>query len=169
MYDYLEAIFKLGLPMLILSWWVYSSLYRNSHLDKAQSLKESEKLVSKLRKKEKSKQAEDTQKNDYWTNKWIKFGGGFYGLATLWTLIVIEAQELWQFLSSLDGFIANYSGSFFGFLLGALTNQLQNIGKAFAWVVYWTGSFSLIWFVTAYIAYQVGYQLAQRKDIKQSR
>ena len=51
--DYLQAIAYLGIPVCLMTWWVYSTLFDGGHLDKTDSLKQSEKNVSDIRKSNK--------------------------------------------------------------------------------------------------------------------
>ena len=99
--DILEALLKLGLPMVLMSWWVYSWLYRTGRLDPQGSRKEHENQLKLMRKQQKKERAagrkakldgkQNTDPEDFWLQKWMWFGGGFYGMAALWTLLVVEA------------------------------------------------------------------------------
>lgn len=186
MNDYLEAAIKLGLPMVFMSWWVYSWLYRRGHVDKKANRKQTEVELKALKQARKSAKkaskasasssdahdsvADETDSSldddNIWLNKWMWLGGGFYGLAALWTLIVVEVQEFIQFLGAIPEFITRFLNGPVDVLVAVLLNQIGNLVAAFTWVTYWRGGFSLVWFFAAYFGYLAGIQLAKRVDAK---
>jgi len=190
MLDILEAMIKMGIPLMLMSWWAFSALYRANLIDKSADRKRTEKAVASYRKElkaaEKAKKKAlkssafksssvdddhldqfDPSNTDFWITKWMRFGGGFYGLAALWTLLVLEAQELWQFAWSLPTFITDFSGGLIDLLVMFLQNQIMNIVTALSWIVKWTEGFSLTLLIVAYLGYSGGIQLAKRWDAKE--
>jgi len=162
--DYIEAILSLGLPVAIMSWWVHSWMYRNNLIDKRANHKETDEAVKEIRKTSKDT---GVQTGDYWTNKWLRFGGGFYGLTALWTFIVIEAQEIWWLITNIPTVIELLSSGIFNVAIAFIKNQAMTFAQAFSWVVNWGGSgFSLIFFFSAYIGFYLGMKLASLLDIK---
>ena len=180
--DYIEAAIKLGLPVMLISWWVYSNLYRKKLLDKSSNRKETKQAVKNYRKElkhaEKVKKATsqenvtltydegDNAKNDFWVTKWLRFGGGFYGLCAIWTLIVLEVQGLVQLILNLPSFMESYSVGVFGLIYLFLKNQIKNFTESISWVVNWGGGFNLLWILLAYFGYMGGMQLAKRWDAR---
>ncbi len=162
--EYIEAALKLGLPVMIMSWWVHSWLIRNDLLEREFSDKETDEAVKNIRK---SKQNLNIESNDYWTNKWLRFGGGFYGLTALWTFIVIELQGLLWVVTNFSAVVDLFSDGIVKAFVNFLVNQAMSIAHAFSWVVNWGGSgFSLIWFFAAYIGFYLGMKAAKQEDIK---
>ncbi len=180
MMEYIEATIKLGIPMVIMSWWVYSWLYRKGHIKVDATRKEAEtqlKVQRDAAKAAKKQQAQESnggeqelaaakEPEDFWLEKWMWFGGGFYGLAALWTLLVLEAIEIVQFAIGFPEFVSQFVGGPIDVAISFLINQMQNLFAAFAWVIYWDNGFSLIWFAIAYFGYLAGMQLAKRFDAK---
>ena len=160
----IEAIISLGLPVSIMSWWVHSWMYRNNLLDKQASHKETDQAVKEIRK---ASNETGVQTGDYWTNKWLRFGGGFYGLTALWTFIVIEVQEIWWLITHIPTVIDLLSNGIFHLAIAFIKNQAMTFAQAFSWVVNWGGSgFNLIFFFSAYIGFYLGMKLASHMDIK---
>ena len=114
------------------------------------------KLANKAFKEEKGK------KKNYLYGKWLWFGSGFYGLAALWTFIVVELKDLFYFIFAFPGFEALFGNGFISFLIAAILNQIGNIGSAFTWFHYWPDNSVLIWIAAAYLGYMMGIQMAKR-------
>ena len=164
--EYLEAAFTLGLPVMIMSWWVHSWLYRTNLIERRASIKETDNSIKEIRK---SSKGDGDKIGDYWTNKWLRFGGGFYGLAALWTFIVIELQELWYVITNIGQVIDSLSAGFVIVAISFVKNQAMNLAQAFSWVVGWGNSgFSLIYFFSAYIGFYLGMKVAQVWDIREA-
>ena len=89
------------------------------------------------------------------------FGRGFYGLAALWTLVVIEVSELIGFVFNFSGLDALFGDGLIAFLFNLAMNQLSNLINAFVWFSYWDGSM-LIWVLVAYAGYLAGIEAARR-------
>lgn len=92
------------------------------------------------------------------------FGGGFYGAAALWTLVVIELSDLFSFVRDFPGFATLFEDGIIAFLLGMLTNQIGTFVDAFVCFDYWpdTSQSPLPWAIIAYLGYWLGMKLAQR-------
>ena len=178
MLDVLEALLKLGLHMVLMSWWVYSWLYRHGRLDPQGSRKEHENQLKMMRKQQQKERAagrkakldgkQSTDPEDFWLQKWMWFGGGFYGMAALWTLLVVEALEFIDFVFGLPRFIASYNGGLVDLIITFFITQLQNFITAIIWVTYWDGRFSLLWFLVAYLGYLGGRELSKKYDALKS-
>lgn len=180
MLEYIQAAIKLGLPLLLMSWWVYSALYRKKLINKNADRGETERAVKNYRKEfkqaEKAKKAALKKKafsevnseheDDYWTAKWMRFGGGFYGLTAVWTFLYLEVKDIWQFIVGFPAFVEEFSGGAFDLLLMFLKNQVMNFASAFSWIVQWADGFSLIYFLSAYLGYWAGQNLAKKWDAK---
>lgn len=166
--ELLEASLKLGLPMVILSWFLFSKLYRDGRLEIAASRKEAEAELKAQRKAAKKATNSTSAKNDALYDKWMWLGGGFYGLAGLWTLFIVEVNDLLRFIGGLPEFIDTFNGGFFELFMMFLMNQFSNLIAAFAWFTYWSdGGFMAWWFLVAYVGYLAGMELAKRKDAMQ--
>lgn len=179
MQEYLLDLIKLGVPLMLLSWWLYSALYRKKLIDKHASRKDTKRAVKNYRKdlkqSENSKKATladtafngDDTADDFWLAKILRFGGGFYGLTALWTFIVLEVKGAWQLVVGLPAFIENFSGGIFELLMLFIKNQFLNFTRAFTWIVQWADGFSIAVIVFAYLGYLAGMNLAKRWDAKE--
>src|SRR5690554_3823139 len=62
---------------------------------------------------------------DFLANKWLSFGGGFYGLVAVLTYIIVEAQEIFD-LFNMPGEGDVFSGIGIGMLVRFFIDSLLN-------------------------------------------
>lgn len=166
----LKAIIELGLPLALLSWLIFMRLFVSGELDRQADRKGIERGVKKIKasfKSEKKKTFAEKSKTDLVFEKWMYFGSGFYGLAALWTFLVIEVGELIGFVFNFPGFDVLFGDGLISFLFNLGMNQLSNLISAFVWFSYWDGSM-LIWTLVAYAGYLAGIKAA-RRNLKVSK
>ena len=96
-------------------------------------------------------------------NKWMKFGGGFYGVVAMLTLIVVEWSDIKQF--GLNGFQEVMDNIGIGLLIDLLVQSFTNFIVAISWPVYWMDEIESaqiwLWFLAAYAGYTGGAHLAR--------
>jgi len=168
--DILKAIIELGLPLALLSWLIFMRLFVSGKLDRQSDRKSIERGVKKIKalfKNEKKKSFAEKSKTDLVFEKWMYFGSGFYGLAALWTFLVIELSELIDFVFNFPGLDVLFGDGLISFLFNVGMNQLGNLISAFVWFSYWDGSM-LIWVLVAYAGYHAGIEAA-RRNLKVSK
>jgi hypothetical protein len=189
------AVFQVGIPAFsatyLLVWWAL----RHSYFEEAASLKQLVKSAKrhskakKIRKKEEKKQkkalnkskgeAVDAPEPDATSaplkelnpvhNKWLTFGGGFYGLMALLTYTLIEIDEIMGFFANFSGLMDFITGLSLGLLIDLLVNSIINLVAAAMWPFYWMNmidsEYPWVWFVVAYIGYWTGAKFAFRKHL----
>jgi hypothetical protein len=157
--DGLEAILKLGLPMMAASWLAFSWLHNSGEINGDANHKDFAKRVKKTKRLSKNT---DNKRARFLLGKWGAFGSGFYGLAGCWTFIVIEAGELWAFIRG-GGFTDFVGGSLLGLIIDVVVSQISNFVTAFLWFSYWPGPSESIWLwiLIAFLGYRVGIELAR--------
>jgi len=189
--DIFAAIAHLGLPVLVLTWWIMSRLYNSGQLERGHDLhnvkfnlkalkkglkksaQRSEKKSEKKSSNEVSEEApEKTEKRTgntqatvgYLEKRWMKFGGGFYGLTALVTFIAIEIADTTQFIVHFPGLAELFKAGIISFLVGILVNQIQNFVTALVWFTYWLEGdrHILVWVLVPYASYLLGLKLASR-------
>ena len=177
--ELLRALFLAGLPVaatsFLLVWW---SL-RQGYLAPAGSVRAMEKNMkqqSKQRRQER-KQRKAAKKSgqalpltgtegapgariDLVHNKWLAFGGGFYGVVALITYVVVEFGELRDFFLGFESLAALLAGFGISMLVNLLVDAVMNFVVAIAWPAYWmsevASSHIWIWFGVAYLGYWAG-------------
>ena len=194
--DLIVAVFQVAIPAFaatyVLVWWAL----KQNYFEDATSLKELVKSAKrhseakKLQKKEQKKQkkalskssSEDTEILDTEStaantrelnpvhNKWLTFGGGFYGLMALLTYTLIELGEIRDFFSNFSGLIDFLTGISVGLLIDFLVNSIMNLVAAVTWPFYWLSNISSdnpwVWFVVAYLGYWIGAKYAFHRHLK---
>jgi len=160
-YSTIGAIVKLGLPMAVLSWLIFHWLFSDGSLGRDVKHKA---LKSQLKGQEKRLKNSGNKKAQLFYNRWAWFGGGFYGLAGLWTFLVIEIGDLANFLSA-GNYLAGIDSNIIDFVISILINQLTNSIQALLWFSYWPGpgESMLIWIAAGYLGYWVGVEMARRQ------
>ena len=96
--------------------------------------------------------------------KWFRFGGGFYGLVALYTWLLIEWEDVANFLQQLGGILFNLSpGALIGLLIELFVESLMNFVLALAWPAYWLAHSRDAWIMlfVAYAGYWLGIKAAQ--------
>ena len=102
-------------------------------------------------------------------DKWLFFGGGFYGLMALITFVVIEVKEIFGFITSFS--LATISDNFslhqlISGIVDIFVNGIMNLVSAFVWFQYWDEQIDMYngwyWLEAAYLGYLSGTHLAKR-------
>lgn len=145
----------LGIPVALLTWYLFSRLYDLGHLNNEQKPQDAFKELKKRSKKE------GLIDDNFLQKRWMKFGGGYYGLTALWTFVVIELSELTQFIGNFPGFDSLLADGVFTFVINVLVNQLMNVIAAFVWFTYWS-ELVLACLAVSYGGYLLGMHAAQR-------
>lgn len=166
----LMAAVPVGAFTYLLIWWGLRSGYFQ-HTTKLKLLEDEVSRQAKARSKKKKKdktgepvQHEPGPKFDPVHNKWLAFGGGFYGTVALMTFGVIEAGEIFGFFADLRANLGRLAELSIGLLVEVFIDQLKNFVSALAWPWYWmneirTGDIWL-WFLAAYAGYWLGARAA---------
>ena len=95
-------------------------------------------------------------------DRWMWFGSGFYGLAALWTLVVLETLDVFRFIFAFPGFNAIFENGIIGAIVDFALNQIGNFVSAFLWFTYWGNDSVVVWILVAYLGYFVGTAIAKR-------
>ena len=80
-------------------------------------------------------------KGERWTALLTRYGAGFYGIAALWTLVVVELLDFWAIVLDPGPFLELLSrgpNAWFGAFVRA---QVEAITTAFTWFFYWGDEF----------------------------
>lgn len=152
-FDLIEALIKLGLPMVAISWLMFSWLYSSGEIDREADRKAVKLRLKKMKNTFEKKEAHSA---GYVYDKWMWFGSGFYGLAALWTFSVIEISDFLSFIFSFPGFSVLFEDGVIGFFISVALGQLGNLISAFIWFSYWPADSRLLWLLVAYLGYWCG-------------
>ncbi len=161
--DWLEAIIKLGIPMAVLGWLMFNWLYGAGQLSRDAGHKAIRQRLDELKKQHKTNKS---RHGNYLYKQWLFFGGGFYGLAVLWTLLVIEVAEVIGFIFNFD-LAALLADGFIALFVNLVLSQFGNIVVAVLWFGYWPesgGASVVIWVGIAYAGYLLGIHLAREGE-----
>ena len=160
--DFLHAAIELGLPVTALSWLLFYRLYSRGELARNADHKSIDASLKAMRKTEKeSKQASDSLVHA----KWMKFGGGFYGVTAAWTLIYIEASGIVGVVLHPSVVLDMFDKGIGHFIAQKISGQVTTLVDAATWFAWWPqkGHGPMAWFVVAYVAYLAGLNLARHE------
>ena len=158
----IRAVLELGLPVAGLSWLLFYRLYSMGDLARDadhKAIRAGLKAIRKTAKQQKS----NAPGTSILHKKWMKFGGGFYGIAALWTLIVIEVSGVVTTLLHPAGLQAMLDKGLIGFIVSLIVNQFLTFVDALIWITWWPGKDGglIVWFAVAYVGYLAGLNLAR--------
>jgi hypothetical protein len=188
--ELIRALLQAGLPVAAASyalvWWAL----KNNYLENASGLGDVEREFKRLSKEQKKsrksggnalsrntrkllgtepegKEEQPGRMNPV-HNKWLAFGGGFYGIVALLTYAVVELGEIRDFVARYDGFFSMISQFSLDMLIEVVINAFVNFIVAIAWPVYWlgdiAGNYFWVWLAVAYAGYWLGCNLALRQS-----
>ena len=166
--EIIEALFAAALPLGILSYLLASWSIKTGRLSGKGDHKSMRAEIKALRKSGKVKGAKT--KNPI-HNKWLKFGGRFYGAVALYTFLIIEIREVGDFINgyeSVEATIATLgNSSLISTVVSFFVNSLVNFIWAIAWPGFWAGEiqgeYLVIWLGIAYGGYRLGMFLARTR------
>jgi hypothetical protein len=156
-YEIFSAFFVLGIPVFLVTWYLLRRLYRTGLLEQGVDY---ETLKSKLKGMKKDK----NDSGDILHRNWMKFGGGFYGVTAVATLILIEIADLFHFIVDFPGFAELFQHGIVSLIVDLIINQIQNFITAILWFAHWGegGQGMVLWALMAYFAYWCGLRAAER-------
>ena len=161
------AVLMVGMPVaaftLAMVWFALQRGYLQESLD-AKALRLEIKTLSKNNKKIRKEGGKVPNQHPL-QKKWMKFGGGFYGIVAFFTYIVVEVIEITTMIANFGGFVDFLKQLDIGIIIEILVEALTNFITAMVWPLYWMDRIETdqtwIWFVIAYAGYWLGIRLAQ--------
>jgi hypothetical protein len=165
--EVLWAMLIVGIPVaaftLAIVWWSLQRGYLQESLD-TKALQREIKTLSKNNKKNKKEGKAETKQHPI-QKKWMKFGGGFYGIVAFFTYIVVEVIEISTMIINFGGFVSFLKQLDLDVFINIFIEALTNFITAMVWPFYWMQRIDTdqtwIWFVIAYAGYWLGLKLAQ--------
>lgn len=166
--DLLRAAFELGLPVAGLSWLLFYRLYSRGELARDadhKAIRSNLKLIRGATKKS------ETPPDSVLHAKWMKFGGGFYGVGALWTLIVVETSGIVATVAHPSSIEDMFRGGPVDFVVNLIVSQFTTFLQALIWITWWpsTGGHAFVWIAVAYGGYIAGLNLARHETAIGSR
>lgn len=163
LFSWFDAGLKIGLPMTAMSWLMFNWLYGAGQLHRDAGHQAIRQHLTDLKQHRKTSKPKN---GNYLYKQWLFFGGGFYGLAVLWTLLIIEISEVVGFIINFD-LQALLADGIIALLVNLGLSQLSNLLAAVFWFAYWpqggdgSGAVVIPWLVIAYAGYAWGIHLAR--------
>lgn len=170
--EFFKAFFMAGVPVgavsYLLIWWAL----RAEYFERTTELRQLEDEVQQLakarskRKKHKSEVNGPAVKPKFTPvhDKWLAFGGGFYGVVALMTFGIVEMGELRDFFAAFSDNVGKLAQLNAGMIVDFVIDSIMNFVTALVWPMYWIGElhtgYFWIWFLAAYAGYWLGAKAA---------
>ena len=157
---------------LVLQWSIASGRMRKFSAE--EDLQRQHKKHARSVKKARRKRAADPDSEDiplfhqraagdFFHNKVMSFGGGYYGTMAVLTYILIELVEIWQFLVGMLSPSTWIDKLGLDLLIEFFINSLTNLIAAFVWFAtlpeYITINNGFVWLAASYLGYLAGVRL----------
>jgi hypothetical protein len=175
--EILRAASFAAIPVLIIAYLMVSRAILSNRLARFadnKSLKSAMEDMSKKYKEDKKKKTDVQGINQGIINKWLYFGGGFYGLMAFITYVAIEGREIAAFVGKLFDLKWSQllSSVSFQLLVDMLVESTLNLVDAFLWFRYWPDEINMkngwYWLLAAYLGYLLGARLAEKYPMRYS-
>ncbi len=163
--DILKASIIAGIPVALVSYY-FTILTRSKTSINAQNSKE---LKIELKTKIIEKDHEESAIAQMLHKKWMRFGGGFYGVLVFITYIHIEAYQIFDFIRSFSGFQNFIDNIGFSMILNFFLEAVMNLVTAFLWFIYWYKFLPIdsfwVWLIIVFVAHTMAtnYALTRKK------
>ncbi len=95
--------------------------------------------------------------------RWLRFGGGFYGVVALYTLFLVELEDALNFIKAIGDIVISFEFTALGsVVLKLLIDSLMNFVVAISWPAYWLQNQREAWMLLfpAYAGYWLGIRAA---------
>lgn len=100
-------------------------------------------------------------------DKWLDFGGGYYGIVALIKLIFIELEQIGEFIMNWPGMNEFINDLGIGTIINFFVEQFRNFVAAITWPVDYLGRYEIleiaIFIGVTYYAYNYSRKLARAK------
>jgi hypothetical protein len=153
LYDFIKAIVLAGIPIAAFSYYLIILTRKKVQLQSTNA--------TQLKKELKNIEIQSVEKEPFiqgiLQKKFMKFGGGFYGVLTFITYLHIEGYQLIQFIDSFTTEGLGLNGGIFSLILGFFLDIIFNFFTALMWPIYWSKFLPIesfwIWLLVAIFAH----------------
>lgn len=167
MTEVFRALFIGGIPIALIAFALVMWAGRKGYVIKKESDdldEEIENITNEVLGENKSK--ENNSKHIVF-DKWMTFGGGYYGIMAFITYIHVEVMDLYRAFAKFESFQQLLDALSINFLVGLIIEAVQNFVTAFTWFFYWDDVIDIhngwIWLGVTYAAYSLGEKLAEQR------
>lgn len=161
--EIIKALFLAGLPIAVFSYYL---IVLTSTKTKLVS-KNSKELKQELKTVTIENHEDDHFIKKVVQKKFLKFGGGFYGVLAFITYIHIEIMQIIDFIRSFSGFQNFIDSIGFSMIINFFIEAIMNLVQAFIWPIYWYKYLPInsfwVWIIVALFAHTAATKYALRK------
>ncbi len=164
--DILKALVFAGFPVALFSYYLVK-LTRGKTILKSNN-------ATELKKELKEITLEHKEEESYFVRilrkKFIKFGGGFYGILALMTYLHVEFIQVVDFLKNFTSFADFIDSIGFKMLLNFFIEAIMNLVVAFTWPLYWIKILPIgslwVWLSVTFLSHWFATKYALTREIQ---
>jgi hypothetical protein len=157
--EIIKAILLAGLPTAALAYLMVFYAIKRGYI-------KTDETVELLKKRKKQAKKDDTEfKVNPVHQKWLYFGGGYYGLMALGTYAHVELLEIIEFFGNYRSFSNFIDQLTINALIHLIVESFMNLIPAFTWFLYWPKIIVMVngwyWLLASYLGYKLGGYVAR--------
>ncbi len=153
------------LPVAVISFCLVFLAIKRGYINPEESVES----LNKKRKQAKKNKAEFKVNPIH--NKWLYFGGGYYGLMAFTTFMHVEILEIYNFLAGFISFSALLDQISVAGIISLIIDSFMNIIPAFTWFLYWPDFIDMqhgwYWLGGSYAGYYIGEIVARQLIVRE--
>jgi hypothetical protein len=162
--DIVQALLIAGLPIAVLAFLMTYLSYRNGDIEPEDDQKDEWGLSADWDDID-GMLDDDRPSNNYVHKKWLSFGGGYYGLVALLTLVFIEGRELYNLFLIREQLPELLAAPDRHAVAEIIESQVMNMVDAFIWFQFWPNEIEMrngwVWLGVSYAGYYSGNRLSK--------
>jgi len=170
--EVITAIIMSGFPIFLITFGLFAWAYKTGAI--SPEIDAVDKFNADLADlEEMSSGKEKNKKNGNMVmDKWVEFGGGYYGIMALVTFFHVELYDVKDMVTDLANVTNQGSliSTLISFFISFAVESFSNFLVAFTWWNYWGSTLpienGMIWLIVTYAAYLIGEWLARKMMIK---
>lgn len=159
--DIFTSCIESGPGIAVMAYLVFGYAFFNEVIADVSDKKARKASLDALKKDRKKK----GRRKNFVLDRWMRFGGGFYGIAALYTYVIIEIQEVGAFIIRMldpDNWTFDIT---IDLLIQLIINSVVNFIQALLWFSIWfpgKGPVGIVaWLLCGYLAYVIAGRVAQ--------
>jgi hypothetical protein len=134
----LFEVVQMSLLVGVFSYALHAFSYSGGHSNSDGTVKRKPKISEDTGLKQ------DRKTGHFVIDKWLTFGGGYYGTVALLKLTLSEVIQTYEFLSNWEEVLAYFANFDFGTIVSFFINQLKTFIAAIIWPTDYFGEYDLV-------------------------
>lgn len=154
--EVIYATLMAGIPIGLITFGMFLWAYKTG------SLSPEDNEIEQTSKEIASGKLESDKPKNLVLDKWVEFGGGYYGLMALLTFLHVEVIDIWGLVLELPAMngLNDVISLGINFLIQVIIESITNFITAIMWWSYWLNLLPIdigyVWLIVSYVGYLSG-------------